>query len=257
MTFPVHPFRIPRPRRVIGGSDLAVLVVAHDRPDCVFATLDALSHQTVVPRRVTVLASPEAEVAVEAAAAHGAGALLAEHAADALNTALAQWLEEPPTFVLVIDADTRMPPGFVAAALRAFAADDGLGVVSGRASVITGTATVFRTAALQTVAGARGRGIPGPRGSVFHPASAVGCAELALAVQLCGWGLSAPAAVDMLRHGATTRADASREPARLRPATRGFSLAHTEARTAGNTAGSAYDPHPYARASCAPDRMTC
>ncbi|MDL5486355.1 hypothetical protein [Microbacterium wangruii] len=218
MTFPLHPLRARRPHRRIGGSHLAVLVAAHDDPSGVLSVLDAMALQTVVPRRVTVLTRPDAEEAIDAAVAHGARVITTADTAAAVDEALAQGEGDAPTFVLILTAETRMPAEFIATALREFARDDDLGVVSGKASVITGSATMFRTAALHDVAAARGLILPGHPGKVCHSAPATDGAELALAVQLCGWGSSAPSAAAMLPGRVTHRAGGDRAPARLRAA---------------------------------------
>ncbi|MCR2793063.1 glycosyltransferase family 2 protein [Microbacterium sp. zg.Y625] len=213
-------------RRVVRACELAVIIPAHNEADAIAGTLDALAWQTAVPRRFIVVADNCTDATGPIAAAHGADVMVTEgnrdRKAGALNQALASLGGAAPRFVLVLDADTRLAPEFIDAALRTLTADDALGAVSGlvvseqpgrmlqqfqaddhvrygthiratgRVSVVTGTASMFRTAALRDVAGQRGATLPGQRGDVYDRAAIIEDSELTLALKTCGWGLVAP-----------------------------------------------------------------
>jgi len=216
----------PAARRVVRARDLAVLIPAHNEADAIAGTLDALARQTAVPRRVIVVADNCTDATGYTAAAHGADVIVTrgntDRKAGALNQALAALGDDAPPFVLVVDADTRLHPDFVDVALRALADDDGLGAVSGlfvgerprsvlqqfqaneyvryatqiratgRVSVVTGTASMFRTAALRDVAAARGGSLPGTRGDVYDRTAITEDSELTLALKTRGWRMVAP-----------------------------------------------------------------
>lgn len=213
-------------RRVVRARELAVIIPAHNEADAIAETLDALSRQTAVPRRVIVVADNCTDATGYVAAAHGADVMVTrdntDRKAGALNQALAALGGDAPPFVLVVDADTRLDPQFIEVAMAALTADAALGAVSGvfvgerplsvlqqfqaneyvrygtqiratgRVSVVTGTASMFRTAALRDVAAARGDLLPGTRGDVYDRGAITEDSELTLALKTCGWRMVAP-----------------------------------------------------------------
>ena len=216
----------PAPRRVVRARDLAVIIPAHNEADAIAGTLTALARQTAVPRRVIVVADNCTDATGYTAAINGADVIVTEgnthRKAGALNQALAALGDDAPPFVLVVDADTRLAPEFIDTAISALVADDGLGAVSGlfvgekprgilqqfqaneyvrystqiratgRVSVVTGTASMFRTAALREVAAARGGTLPGTRGDIYDRAAITEDSELTLALKTAGWRMIAP-----------------------------------------------------------------
>lgn len=217
--------RATRPRTV-GRARLAVLVPAHDEEAALPGTLRALRGQTLRPAHVVVVADRCTDATEAVARAHGAHVLTtrdnADRKAGALNQALRALAAAPPEYVLVLDADTRIAPEFVETALRHLDADPRLGAVSGlfhgdgarrlvercqaneytryaskilttgRVSVVTGTASVFRYRALADVAAARGGQVPGVPGDVYDRGAVTEDSELTLALRTRGWGLAAP-----------------------------------------------------------------
>jgi len=139
--------------------------------------------------------------------------------AGALNQVLRRLL---PTLgdndaVMIVDADTRLDDGFLEAAVARFTADralmaigglfygeDGAGVLGqfqrneysrysrdirrrrGRVFVLTGTASMFRPAALRAVAESRGTTIPGIPGDVYDTAALTEDNELTIALKSLG-----------------------------------------------------------------------
>lgn len=212
--------------RTVGRRRLVVLVPAHDEEAALPGTLRALRRQTARPADVLVVADRCTDRTAQVSRAHGARVLQTrdnhDRKAGALDQALAVLAVAPPEYVLVLDADTRIAPGFVEAALRELDADPGLGAVSGvfhgdgarrlvercqaneytryaskilttgRVSVVTGTASVFRHRALADVAASRGGDLPGVAGDVYDRRAVTEDSELTLALLSRGWRLVAP-----------------------------------------------------------------
>jgi cellulose synthase/poly-beta-1,6-N-acetylglucosamine synthase-like glycosyltransferase len=125
---------------------------------------------------------------------------------------------------MVMDADTRLDDGFLAAAVNRFTNDRALMAVGGlfygeeghgllgqfqrneyiryaremrrrrgRVFVLTGTASIFRPVALRTVAQNRGRTIPGTAGDVYDTAALTEDNELTIALKSLGGLMISPA----------------------------------------------------------------
>lgn len=222
------PFDAPAPAPFAPASDLAVLIPAHNEADIIGETLDALARQTRIPERVIVVTDNCTDDTAAVAAAHGAEVLATRgnqaRKAGALNQAIASLGRDAPTFVMVVDADTRLAPAFIDTAYRRLDADPALGAVSGlfigdqprgllqrfqaneytrystqvrasgRVAVVTGTASMFRTEALREVAEARGGSLPGICGDVYDRAAITEDSELTLALKSLGWSLTSPGA---------------------------------------------------------------
>ena len=151
--------------------------------------------------------------------------------AGALNQALAALLEDrgpgrtlgDNDVVMVMDADTVLDDGFLEAAAARFTGDralmavgglfygeDGEGILGqfqrneyhryarevrrrrGRPFVLTGTASVFRSRALRTVAASRGRSIPGRHGDVYDTTALTEDNELTIALKSLGGLMVSP-----------------------------------------------------------------
>jgi poly-beta-1,6-N-acetyl-D-glucosamine synthase len=124
---------------------------------------------------------------------------------------------------MVMDADTTLDEGFLAAAVRRltddralmavgglFYGEDGAGLIGqfqrneytryareigrrrGRVFVLTGTASIFRPRALRTVAAERGRSIPGVPGDVYDTVVLTEDNELTLAIKSLGGLMISP-----------------------------------------------------------------
>jgi cellulose synthase/poly-beta-1,6-N-acetylglucosamine synthase-like glycosyltransferase len=125
---------------------------------------------------------------------------------------------------MVMDADTTLDDGFLAAAVRRmtddralmaigalFHGEEGAGVLGqfqrneytryardlrrrrGRVFVLTGTASLFRPRALRTVAAERGRSLPGVHGDVYDTIALTEDNELTLAIKSLGGLMVSPA----------------------------------------------------------------
>jgi biofilm PGA synthesis N-glycosyltransferase PgaC len=146
--------------------------------------------------------------------------------AGALNQILAVLLPQQGhnDIVMMMDADTVLDAGFLEAGARRFTSDRALMAVGGifygetrrgfiaqlqrseyvryarelgrrrgRVFVLTGTATMFRPLALQTVAESRGVTIPGQRGDVYDTYALTEDNELTLALKSLGGLIISPA----------------------------------------------------------------
>lgn len=205
-------------------EELVVVIPAHNEQDVIGRTLRSLEEQTVTPGRVVVVADGCDDGTARIAREHGAQVVVTEdnrhRKAGALNQALARLTEQGPTYVLVLDADTRIAPEFIEAALATLERDPDLGAVSGlfvgerprsvlerfqaneyaryrtqilttgRVAVVTGTASVFRFEALLDVAAARGTRLPGTLGDVYDRSAITEDSELTLALRALGWRLA-------------------------------------------------------------------
>ena len=220
-----------RTRGVFAGPvTVTVLVPAHNEEVSLPATLESLQAQSRRPERVIVVADNCTDSTV--ALAESAGVEVVETVdntdkkAGALNQVLKRLLPAlgDNDLVLVLDADTRLSSGFLETAVARFADDRGLMAVGGlfrgedghgligqfqrneyvryereirrrrgRVFVLTGTASVFRSSALRTVAESRGRSIPGANGCVYDTAALTEDNELTIAIKSLGGLMMSPA----------------------------------------------------------------
>lgn len=204
-------------------SRITVVIPAHNEEATLPATLAALRDQERPPDHVVVVADNCADRTGEIARTAGCTVLETHRnrgrKAGALNQALARLL---PTFdsrdlLLIMDADTRLTPGFleesgeildrdgeVSAVGGVFVGDARPGMLAqlqrnefaryarqlesrrGRVFVLTGTATLFRPGALEEVASQRGQSLPGMRGKVYAESAITEDNELTLALKSLG-----------------------------------------------------------------------
>ncbi|WP_159616615.1 glycosyltransferase family 2 protein [Arthrobacter zhaoguopingii] len=206
-----------------GPVTVTVLIPAHNEEASLPATIASLRTQSHPPERIIVVADNCTDATV--ALARRAGVEVFESVnnsrkkAGALNQALSRILpgQGPNDVVMVMDADTRIDDGFLAAAVQRFTDDRALMAVGGlfygeqghgllgqfqrneyirysrqirrrggRVFVLTGTASLFRPAALRTVAEQRGISIPGTNGDVYDTAALTEDNELTIALKSLG-----------------------------------------------------------------------
>lgn len=209
---------------------VVAVIPAVDEPD-VDRTIRSLLEQTVPPERVVVAVNNTSSRVTHDAAARvndprvtvlDLGAVAGKKAG-ALNRALDVMASsgDLPEFVMVVDADTIVSPRFVEAAMPQFDAPD-MGAVGGifhgtqprgwlqwcqaleyarygeqvertrRVMVLTGTAAIIRTEALEQVSWSRTAGdLPGL--GIYDPEAITEDNELTLALRSCGWRLASPA----------------------------------------------------------------
>lgn len=224
---------------------VVALVPAHDEAEALPATLASLRAQTRPVDRVVVVSDNSTDATVEVARALGADVLETvgntDRKAGALNQALARVEAE---LVLVLDADTTIAPTFVAEGLALLDARPALGAVggvfrgtppaslleqlqaneyerygvqvdvTGRTSVLTGTAALVRRDALAAVARARGRTLPGPPGAAYDPRAITEDSELTLALRTLGYELASPASMSCTTELMPTPRDLHRQRVR-------------------------------------------
>jgi len=206
-----------------GPVTITVLVPAHNEESVLPVSLPALMSQSRPPDRVIVVADNCTDRTVEVARNLGAWVVESvgntKKKAGALNQALKMLL---PTLgdndtIMVADADTALDDGFLAEAERRFTVDRGLMAIGGlfygeeghgllglfqrneytrysrdvkrrrgQVFVLTGTASVFRSRALRTVAEHRGTTIPGVAGDVYDTSALTEDNELTIALKSLG-----------------------------------------------------------------------
>lgn len=206
-----------------GPVTVTVLIPAHNEEATLPGTLASLVGQSRPPERILVVADNCTDRTVEVARAAGVevvetvGNTLKK--AGALNQVLRTLLpsQGDNDAIMVMDADTRLDDGFLETAVRRLTADralmaigglfygdEGAGLLGqfqrneytrysrdirrrrGRVFVLTGTASIFRPAALRAVAGARGTSIPGVLGDVYDTAALTEDNELTIALKSLG-----------------------------------------------------------------------
>ncbi|TFC06284.1 glycosyltransferase family 2 protein [Cryobacterium mannosilyticum] len=213
-----------RTRGIYAGEvTVTVLVPAHNEEASIFGTLSSLLAQSHRPDRVVVVADNCNDGTVEIARALGVEIFESRgntaKKAGALNQVLKQLLpgQGDNDLVMVLDADTSLDDGFLAAAVARFTSDralmaigglfygeEGSGMLGqfqrneyirysreirrrrGHVFVLTGTASLFRPVALRTVASCRGDTIPGAHGDVYDTAALTEDNELTIALKSLG-----------------------------------------------------------------------
>lgn len=209
-------------------SRVFAIIPAHDEAETLPRVLMALRRQ-VRSDRILVVADSCSDDTAEIARATGVGVLETvdntTRKAGALNQGLEVLLPtlEPNDALLVMDADTELSVGFIETAVRSLSEDPSRGAAGGiftgshprgylelaqaneyaryarevertrRVQVLTGTASLFRVAALQNVSRARGTLLPGRPGEVYDGDALTEDMELTLALSTLGWSLTSPA----------------------------------------------------------------
>ncbi|HSP52329.1 MAG TPA: glycosyltransferase family 2 protein [Cryobacterium sp.] len=213
-----------RTRGVFAGPvTVTVLVPAHNEEASIFATLSSLLAQSHRPERVVVVADNCTDRTVDIARSLGVEIFESREnthkKAGALNQVLKTVLpgQGDNDLIMVLDADTTLDDGFLAAAVSRFTSDRALMAVGGlfygeegsgllgqcqrneyirysreisrrrgQVFVLTGTASLFRAGALRTVAESRGDTIPGTNGDVYDTAALTEDNELTIALKSLG-----------------------------------------------------------------------
>ncbi|QTE31534.1 glycosyltransferase [Pengzhenrongella sicca] len=212
-----------------GPVTVTVLIPAHDEEVSLGATISSLLAQSHRPERIVVVADNCTDSTV--AVARSSGVEVVESVdnvlkkAGALNQVLARLLpgQGDNDLVMVVDADTVLDDGFLAAAVDRMTQDRALMAIGGlfygqpgfgllgqfqrneyiryaremrrrrgRVFVLTGTAALFRPLALRTVAASRGQSIPGSQGDVYDTAALTEDNELTIALKSLGGLMISP-----------------------------------------------------------------
>lgn len=106
-----------------GPRRLAIVVPAHNESSGIVSTLQDIVAQMAAGDRLLVVADNCTDDTADVALAHGAQVLLRDEPARrgkgyAMAWAVDHLAQDPPDFVLFVDADCRLQSGFLAAALR-------------------------------------------------------------------------------------------------------------------------------------------
>lgn len=212
------------------AAHITALIPAHDEATTIGATIDSLRAQRRPPDLIVVVTDRCTDATEDIAAARGARVLITRgntgRKAGALNQALAELLPgaQEGDAILVMDADTVLAPDFLAVAESRLAADPDLQAVGGifmgepgaglvgqlqrneyvryartiarrkgqRVTVLTGTGSLFRAAALRAVATSRGSLVPGSPGDVYDASALTEDNELTMALRTLGARLVSP-----------------------------------------------------------------
>jgi cellulose synthase/poly-beta-1,6-N-acetylglucosamine synthase-like glycosyltransferase len=212
-----------------GPVTLTVLIPAHNEAASLPSTLASLIAQSQPPQRIIVVADNCTDATADIARTAGVEILEtvrnSQKKAGALNQALKQLLpgQGDNDLVMVMDADTLLDDGFLASAVEYFTRDRALMAVGGlfygerghgmlgqfqrneyiryardmrrrrgRVFVLTGTASVFRPAALRAVAENRGKAVPGVTGDVYDTWALPEDNELTIALKSLGGLMVSP-----------------------------------------------------------------
>lgn len=212
-----------------GPVTITVLIPAHNEEDRISATISSLQEQDGAPERIIVVADNCTDTTPDLARAAGVEVFASRDNVHKKGGALNQVLVDllpglgENDCVMVMDADTVLDQGYLAAARRRltddralmaigglFYGEDGAGLLGqyqrneytrysrdirrrrGRVFVLTGTASVFRSRALRTVAASRGTRIPGRTGDVYDTAALTEDNELTLALKSLGGLMVSP-----------------------------------------------------------------
>lgn len=230
------------------SPQVVALLPAHNEQHSLPAALASLRDQTRPPDRTIVVTDRCTDDTAAVATAHGVETIdtvdNTTRKAGALNQALTQVLPDlaDDDLLLVMDADSAVTPAFLAEALGwldrhptdgavggVFAGRAGGGLVGAlqrneyaryarevarrgaRATVLTGTATLFRVRTMRAVAAARGTVLPGRPGAVYDIAALTEDNEITLAVRTLGLGASSPRACRVQTEVMTTWPDLWRQ----------------------------------------------
>ena len=206
-----------------GEVTVTVLIPAHNEEKLIAATINSLMEQDRKPERIIVVADNCTDKTVEVAQGLGVEVFESVNNVDKKAGALNQVLRvilpdlgENDT-VMIMDADTVLRQGFLKTAVKHFTDDRGLSAIGGLffgedrhgllaqiqkneytryareitrrkglVFVLTGTASIFRARALQTVAEQRGKLLPGTPGQVYDTHALTEDNELTLALKSLG-----------------------------------------------------------------------
>ena len=214
-----------------GPVTITVLIPAHNEEASLALTIASLVRQSHPPERIIVVADNCTDSTVEVGRRAGVEVVEsvrnAHKKAGALNQVL-RWLvptQGDNDAVMIMDADTSLDDGFLETAVARLTSDralmaigglfygeEGSGMLGqfqrneyirysrdirrrrGRVFVLTGTASIFRPAALRVVAESRGTSIPGRTGDVYDTASLTEDNELTIALKSLGALMISPSA---------------------------------------------------------------
>jgi cellulose synthase/poly-beta-1,6-N-acetylglucosamine synthase-like glycosyltransferase len=230
-TYPLSPHKVMLATRgrFDGPVTLTLLIPAHNEAARLGATLASLDAQTRRPDRVIVVADNCTDGTEEIARAAGVEVRVTVgnqfKKAGALNQALRELLPDAGhnDIVMVMDADTVLSERFLEVADRRFTQDRALmalgGIFAGEpghgllgvfqrneyvrysrtiarrrglVDVLTGTSTLFRPLALNTVAQSRGHALPGRPGDVYDTSALTEDNELTIALKTLGGLMVSP-----------------------------------------------------------------
>ena len=208
--------------------NITVLIPAHNEAATIAQTIRSIRTQSLRATSVTVVCDNCTDDTAEVAARAGARVLEtagnSDRKAGALNQALTLILPSlrDSDYILAMDADSLLLPGWIEGGTRFLEADAAIGAVCGaflgepghgligqvqrneyyryarimrrrvQAQVLSGTGTLFRVSVLRQIARERGRSLPGVAGLYYNPKAITEDDEITLAVKTLGWKCLCP-----------------------------------------------------------------
>ncbi len=227
------PFRIDD-HTVMRLPRITVLIPAHNEAATIAQTIRSLRSQTLPVASITVVCDNCTDDTAAIAAAEGAQVMTTHlntaRKAGALNQALARVLPRlgDDDYLLAMDADSALCPGWLETAARILALDRRVGAVCGaflgepgggivgqiqrneyyryarivnrrwQALVLSGTGSLFRARALRAIGRERGSRLPGIPGQYYRHASITEDDEITLAMKTLGWRCLCPTGCETL-----------------------------------------------------------
>jgi cellulose synthase/poly-beta-1,6-N-acetylglucosamine synthase-like glycosyltransferase len=215
------PFRIDD-HTVMRLPRITVLIPAHNEAATIAQTIRSLRGQTLPVASITVVCDNCTDDTAAVAAAEGVQVMTTHlntaRKAGALNQALARVLSRlgDDDYLLAMDADSSLCPGWLEIAARVLALDGRVGAVCGaflgepgggvvgqiqrneyyryarivnrrwQALVLSGTGSLFRARALREIGRERGSRLPGIPGQYYRHASITEDDEITLAMKTIG-----------------------------------------------------------------------
>jgi len=212
-----------------GPPTIVAVLTAHNEEFRLPAVIASVKAQHRPVSRIIVIADRCTDRTADIARRHGCHVIETvgnkNLKAGALNQVLPELLDTlgEADLLLLMDADSTICPEFTTVALHYLHTRPGTGAIGGvfygqkgagllgalqrneyaryarevarrkaRATVLTGTASIFRACVLREVAAARGTRLPGPPGCVYDPGALTEDNEITLAIKRLGWGTLSP-----------------------------------------------------------------
>jgi cellulose synthase/poly-beta-1,6-N-acetylglucosamine synthase-like glycosyltransferase len=227
------PFRIDE-STVMRLPRITVVIPAHNEAATIAQTIRSLRRQTLPVASIAVVCDNCTDDTAAVAAAQGAEVMITQgntaRKAGALNQALARILPRLGNndYLLAMDADSALCPGWLETAARVLALDRRVGAICGaflgepgggivgqiqrneyyryariinrrwQAVVLSGTGSLFRARALQEIARERGSRLPGAPGQYYRHTSITEDDEITLAMKTLGWKCLCPTRCETL-----------------------------------------------------------
>lgn len=224
---------------------ITALIPAHNEEDQISKTISSLLSQTVPPTSIIVIADNCTDRTVEISRTFPVEVFSTvnntSRKAGALNQGISRTSSD---IIMILDADTTLASTFIEEGLSILSSDERIGAVggvfkgstpsgflehcqaneyvrygehiavTGKTSVLTGTAALIRRDALVDVANNRGSILPGTRGEFYDSEAITEDSELTLALKTLGYILKSPVSMSCTTELMPTWGDLHRQRVR-------------------------------------------